>query len=34
VCYIIRKTTSGLERVILTTLYFVSAENSDSLRAR
>jgi hypothetical protein len=29
-CFIVHKTTLELERVILTTLYFVSAENTDS----
>jgi hypothetical protein len=31
-CFIVRKTTSELERAILTTLYFASAENTNSWR--
>jgi hypothetical protein len=34
VCFIVRKTASELEHVILTTLYFASAEHTDSWRAR
>jgi hypothetical protein len=30
VCFVVHKTTSELERAILTTLYFVGAENTDS----
>jgi hypothetical protein len=32
-CFVVCKTSSELERVILTTLYFVGAENTDSWRA-
>jgi hypothetical protein len=34
VCFVVRKTTSELERVILTTLYHASAKNTDSWRTR
>jgi hypothetical protein len=33
-CFIVRKTTSELERVILTTLYLASAKNTNSWHAR
>jgi hypothetical protein len=28
-CFIVRKTTSELERMILTTLYLIGAKNTD-----
>jgi hypothetical protein len=33
-CFVVRKTTSELEHVILTTLYLPSAKNTDSWRPR
>jgi hypothetical protein len=30
-CFIVHKTTSELKRMILTTLYFIGAENTDSV---
>jgi hypothetical protein len=34
VCFIVHKTTSEQERAILTTLYLVGVENTDSWRVR
>jgi hypothetical protein len=33
-CFVVCKATSELEHVILTTLYLVGVENTDSWRAR